>query len=1215
MIRSITRFSLQNPLVVAIVSLLLAVAGGLSTSQLKQELMPDISFPVLAVVTPYPGASPEEVARSVTEPLENALRGLDGVRTVNSTSLQNISEIELQLDMNANLAAVQQKAEQLLSQVQLPSGAETPKVEQFSFDSAPIVQFAVAATNTPGTDDPHLRRLVNQVIVPALQNVPGVSSVQTAAGLPDQVSIELNPARLAHYHLTADQVIQALQADNVTMPLGTVALSDRTRSVELQSRLASVDDLRNLRIPVPANAAAGLQGVGQSVRALGNAVGQVVQGLGQVQQAVGAVGQNVGLVEAQTQLLKQLQSIQEQLFGAQLALAREQAKPSNLQDPVAIARLQATIEGLQRGQANLESRWNALQPARGETSAASLAGQVAPSTSPQARQPGRPAVSGSAAALPAAAGAANRIPKPTEGTSARLTTIRLSDVATVRLAPPAGMAISRTNGQPSVYVGVAKTEDANTVDTAQAIQDELRKLQPQLPRGVQIIPLFDDSHVIRASILGMLREAVLGACFAALVILLFLRNLRTTLIAVVSIPLSLLTALLVLGRLHISLNIMTLGGLAVATGRVVDDSIVVIENIYRHWRSAASRSKTLVLTAAGEVGQAITSSTITTVAVFLPLGFVSGVVGRVFMPFAVTVIVALVSSLLVALTVVPVLSWLLVVRRPALDPVRPDAPAAAARPSRLHQAYRRALTWSLEHKAWVLAATGAALVASIAVLPLAGSTFIPESAEKYATISVTLPNGATRQQTDAKARQVEAVIRSFGHTVLLYDTMVGSDPGQLNMSGGISGQNAASIFLQLDPDTDVPRFVEDMRRKLRPIAGDAQLQVREVTFGGATGAFTVVVHGGSAADIRRAASAITRTLAGVPGLANVENNLTLTQPEVRVTPDSAKAAPYGLTNYQIANAVRMYLTGQNIGSVRLGGSSTDVVVSVQPSPAPVSLAAVRALPLQTPTGQTVPLSAVADVSMAKTPVSILHLNGEPYAKVSADFTTANTGRTSSEAMRRIQQLRLPAGVSIELTGDTQEQNESFSQLIEAILGSSGLVYLVMLVAFGEWSAPFAILFSMPAALIGAFFGTVIGRQPVSVSSLIGILMLMGIVVTNAIVLVDRVEQQRKRGLSVRDALLEAGTTRMRPILMTATATICALLPLAAGYAEGALISQGLAVVVIGGLVTSTALTLVIVPIVYELLHLRTHRRERTGLAPASGPLMTADSAHEQPGSG
>lgn len=1202
----LTRFSLKNPVVVAILVALVAVGGILSALGLKEELMPNIALPVIAVVTPYPGASPSEVASNVTTPLENALDGISGVKTVTSTSVENVSEISLELNMNADLNTVEQKVQQTVNQVILPQSALRPTVQKFSFDASPVVYFTVSGSQV---SEAQLRDTVNHTLIPALQGVAGVASVQASGAEPDVVSIQFDASKLRHYGLSMQQVVQDVQADDSSIPSGTATVGGIVHPVQVNGAFHSLRDIRNLQIPVPVNPAAGIASVGDQMKHIGSAVGQIGQSVSQLGQAVGALA-------AENQLISGIQSIQGQLFGAELALARQLAEPKSSQNPLQIAELQTEIQALQNAENSLQQKLKQVQSSL-PTSSAGIAGQATGT--------------GGANASTGVAATPSRSPS--------VSTVALSDLATVALKTPTDGAINRTNGEPSVLVSVTQTEDANTVDMANAVNQKLSELKASLPQGMHIQPFFDAAKMITASVNGMLREAVLGALFAILVILLFLRNWRTTLIAVVSIPLSLMMAILLLGRFHITLNIMTLGGLAVATGRVVDDSIVVIENIYRTWRRGFGLGQLLVLYGTREVGQAIASSTLTTMAVFVPLGLVTGVVGKIFLPFALTVVFSLISSLFVALTVVPLLAWLLVARRPApggdyawldgallregaLHPslpshgkgtgkgtgdsdgaawadtfdrtpaVEPASPESIAVLQPWQRAYRRGLAWCLDHKLWVLLLTAAAFVASILVLPLAGSTFIPESQDKYATVSVQMPIGTDRPETNAEAARVEQIILNDRPTVTRMNTQIGSDPSQASSGGGITGSNEADFFLELQSDTNVPQFVDKLRAQLRPVTGQAVIQVKELILGGASTGFGLVVTGSNAHDVTLAANRVTDRLKSLSGLANVESNVVERRPQLTVTPLAQKAAHYGLTTYQISSLVQQVLTNQKIGEATINGINYDLTASLKPTSAVDSVAALKSLPLATPTGQTVKLSDVADVKVEQVPASILHRDGQQYAEVTGDFSTKNTGRTTKEALQAVRQLHLPSDVQVQLSGDSQQQNQSFSQLIEAILVAVGMVYVVMLIAFGEWSAPFAILFSMPVALIGAFFGTVIGGQPVSVSSLIGILMLMGIVVTNAIVLVARVEQQRAIGQSTREALLEAGTTRLRPILMTAIATICALLPLAFGFAEGSLISQGLAVVVIGGLVTSTALTLVIVPVIYELLHFRRIRESR-----------------------
>lgn len=627
--------------------------------------------------------------------------------------------------------------------------------------------------------------------------------------------------------------------------------------------------------------------------------------------------------------------------------------------------------------------------------------------------------------------------------------------------------------------------------------------------------------------------------------------------------------------------------------------------------------------ATAEVGKAILSSSLATIAVFLPLALVSGVIGKIFAPFALTVVFSLICSLIVALTIVPLLAWMFVVRKPPRGKVAEwldaavadgadgilhpslidgasnegDDPSAARvpkwRPWQL--AYRGALDWCLNHKLWVILGTAVAFVASIAVLPIVGSTFMPNSTTQNATISITLPVGTPLNVTNSKAQQVEHILRKDQADIETLNTQVGGSSNALVAGPGQT--NTATLNIALKPKVDVNQFLDKVQKQTASLnQGNTQITVEGVAAGGDQTAFDIVVTGPNDGAIQSAATEISGRLKHINGLTNISNNLSQKQPQISIVPNRPAIAKYGLTAQMVGSVISEYVSQQNIGSVNLNGQAYDMEVALQHS-AIDTLSAIRSLPItMTPTGQTVDLGDVASVQTVQTPTSILHENGHSYVEITADYTSKNTNQTEKSAMQAIQSMHLPTGVQVQQSITNQQNAQDMSSLVEAIGAAVVIVYIVMLITFGEWSAPFAILFSMPVALIGAFFGSLIAKQPISVSSMIGILMLMGIVVTNAIVLVGRVEQQRSKGFTIREALLEAGTTRLRPILMTAIATVCALLPLAFGSSEGLLLSQGLAVVVIGGIVTSTILTLCIVPLMYELLHFRAIRRERRRLA-------------------
>jgi HAE1 family hydrophobic/amphiphilic exporter-1 len=1207
----LTKFSLRNPVAIVILVLLIGIGGLLSAFGLQEDLMPNMSVPIISIMTTYPGTSPSQVATDVTKPIEKALNGAQDVQTITSTSVANVSQIELQLNMNADLKSDIQNVEQIVNQVQLPSTAAKPNVRSFSFSNTPVLTFTVASNKLSGEE---LKNVVNNTVVPSLQGVAGVATVSAAGADADNVVIQFDPAKLSQYNLSLQQVLQELQSDNSSVPLGTATADGKVQPVQLNSTFKSLADIQNLQISIPANQSANMQKalgnslsqMGQSIGQVAQSVGQVAQGVGQLGQSVGQLGQGEGLLQAENQMLTSLQQIQGQIFGAELSLNQQMAMPKESQDPQTIAKLQGQISALENAQSQLQQQLKQIQ------SKMSAAAGASSQTGGTANSMNKPAAKPS---LELKQPAASSDPASSQPTT--LDTIPLSDIATVSMQPPAGSSINRTNGQQSMLVTVTKNEDANTVTVVKSINDQFKTLKKQLPNGVKIVPLFDSSQMITDSVNGMVREAVLGAVFAVLVILLFLRNLLTTVVAVVSIPISILTAIILLARYGVTLNIMTLGGLAVATGRVVDDSIVVIENIYRTWRNGLGFGKNLVLYATKEVGNAILSSTLATIAVFLPLAMVGGMVGKIFFPFALTVVCSLASSLIVALTIVPILAWLFVVRKPVknlaydwLDAndhpngtIHPEmemgenanrqSPFVAAtleqRP--WQKRYQSILSWCLNHKGWVIFGTVIAFAASLMVLPFVGSTFIPNSMQQSATISIAMPAGTTLDVTDAKAKQVEQTLKQDSSQISRINTSVGGG-GTGMRGGGTQATNTASLNIALNSTANVNTFLAKVRKQTEKLATDGTtIQVKGQMTGGGGTSFDTVVNGSNEDSISKAATQITNRLQHFSGLANVKSNLAETQPEISVVPNMESAAKYGLTAQQIAGAVRNYLSQQNIGTVNINGQTYNMNVVLNSSTALNNLAAIQGLPINTSTGQTVTVGDVANVSSVQTPTSVLHQDGDSYAEITGDYTTQNTGKTLKSALKAVDELKLPSGVQVGQSSSVMQQNQSFTQLIEAILVAVGAVYIVMLVLFGGWAAPFAILFSMPVALIGAFFGTFIAHQPLSVSSLIGILMLMGIVVTNAIVLIQRVEQQRALGMSVREALLEAGTTRLRPILMTAIATICALLPLAFGASEGVLISQGLAVVVIGGLFTSTILTLCIVPLVYELIHLRTHHKE------------------------
>lgn len=748
-------------------------------------------------------------------------------------------------------------------------------------------------------------------------------------------------------------------------------------------------------------------------------------------------------------------------------------------------------------------------------------------------------------------------------------TVALSELATIE---DKGIeeSISRSNGERSIGVQVTKTQDANTVDVVNAVKEVLNDFEAENDTANVSITL-DQGQPIEESVETMLSKALLGGLFAILIILVFLRNFRSTIIAVISIPLSLLMALIVLKQLDITLNIMTLGAMTVAIGRVVDDSIVVIENIYRRLTRSNEplRGKELIIAATKEVFIPIASSTIVTIAVFLPLGFVTGFVGELFLPFALTVVFALLASLLVAITVVPMMADSFFKNR---DKLKPEEG-----PGKLAEWYRGVLNWSLNHKLVVFGLATALLIGSFALVPAIGVNFLNQDSEKTLFVTFDPEPGQTLEDSIAAAEVAEEYfMEEQPNATDVQFTVGGENP--LN-----PGNNKQGIFIvQYDPDTEDFADVKlaDIE-KLNELASNGEWKEQDFSGGGATSGVTYNVYANSLEDLEAIVPTFIETIEEETDyVRQATSDLRESYVQYTFNVDQQAAAEAGVSAGQIAQVISQFQAPESpLTSVTVDDKQLDVVIPNEQVTYD-SVDDLQAQEITTPFGPR-PISDFIEIEEGTTPDTLVERDGKLLAQVSVELSTDKATEASAAIEERVSDIELPSGVSYDVGGVTEQIQESFTQLGLAMLAAIAIVYLVLVITFGGALTPFVVLFSLPYAIIGGLVALLITGETISVSALIGALMLIGIVVTNAIVLIDRVIHKEEAGLSTREALLEAAGTRLRPILMTALATIGALAPLALGLEGGALISKGLGVTVIGGLTSSTLLTLLIVPIVYE----------------------------------
>ncbi|MCJ1695551.1 efflux RND transporter permease subunit [Rathayibacter caricis] len=1065
--------SMKNRALIALVTVVVAVFGGVALTGLKQELAPSISFPQLAVVSSYPGAAPEVVNDDVSTPIETAIQGVPGLETTSATSSTNSSLISASFTYGTDLATAEQKILQAINRIRstLPEGVD-PQVVTGSFDDLPVLQLAVSSDG----DAEALASDLRESVIPDLEEVDGVREVALVGETAQRVTITPDDAQLAAAGVTANDIRTALQQNGVLIAGGEITQDGSTFSVQSGQKLGSTDDIAALPL-LPSSAGA------------------------------------------------------------------------------------------------------------------------------------------SAGAFPAAPTAA----LPTIGS-----------VAAVAVTEAPVTSISRVNGQPALTLSITKLPAANTVDVSTGVTALLPDLEASLGDGATFTSVFDQAPYIQESIAALAQEGALGLVFAVLVILVFLLSVRSTLVTAISIPTSVLITFIGLQTAGYTLNILTLGALTIAIGRVVDDSIVVIENIKRHLDAGEERAGTIAR-AVREVAGAITASTITTVAVFLPISFVGGTTGELFRPFALTVTIALLASLVVALTIVPVLAyWFLrpskrpgvrEAARAALDEERtaageiPVAPAPAREPlpespphghrsahaaprpaSALQRVYGPIIAWTLKHSVVTVLLSLLVLVGTGALYPLMKTNFLGASGQNTFTVTQTVPVGQSLDAQDVTAQASSTAILDVDgvETVQL---SIGSSGGGLQSAFGGGGGSSISYSVTTDESADQEVVQSEVRDALGEVADPDDISVSAASGFGASSDIEVDLTTASQSDLQSANDALLEALRGTDGISQAESNLSSSLPYIAVRVDRAAAAQAGLSEVAVGTIVSQALQPSQAGTVVIEDRTLSIYLAdAQP---PATIDELSALEIPTLTGP-VALTTLAAVEQTNGPASITTERGQRTATITVtpegdDLASANVAVQSA-----IDGTDLPAGVSAELGGVTADQTDAFSQLGIALLVAILIVYVVMVATFRSLLQPLLLLVSVPFAATGAILLQVVTGVPLGVPSLIGVLMLIGIVVTNAIVLVDLVNQYRERGMPVREALLHGTERRLRPILMTALATIFALLPMALGITgHGGFISQPLAIVVIGGLVSSTVLTLVVLPVIYNLVEGYRERRRAARAGKAS----------------
>lgn len=777
------------------------------------------------------------------------------------------------------------------------------------------------------------------------------------------------------------------------------------------------------------------------------------------------------------------------------------------------------------------------------------------------------------------------------------TRVRLKDLGEIVDTYRDKEQVSRMNGREAIGISINKETDANTVKVSREVRKVLAQLKQELPGDISLETVFDQAEYIEFSLRNMTENMITGAILAMLILLVFLRNIPTTMIVALSMPVSVVATFTLVYFSGITLNLMSLGGLALGLGMLVDNSIVVLENIFRH-RTEGEPALEAAVNGANEVGNAITASTLTNIAVFFPIVFIEGIASQLFRELALTITFSLLASLLVALTIVPMFSSRMM-KITALDMNGGESPGGSksrwgrilvawARGLRkVDEGYQKLLAACLRRRRRVVLVVTLVLVASLLLVPVIGAEFIPAMDQGYATVTIAMPYGSRLEATEAMTAKIEEIISSIPEVDLIY-TAVGGDTTGMSMSVGGTAENA-TIAITLKPlkerERSTDEVVDEIWARIKDIPG-AEISVLNVdatsmmSFGAAP--IQVEIEGDDLELLTEIAAQVKALIETVPGTREVEIGSEEARPELAVVVDRAKAAQYGLSQAQIVATVQTAMQGQTVTRYRETGEEIDVKI-ILPRKLRENIADLRSIELLTPTGLKVPLGEVAELRIEQGLTDINRRDQTRYIAVTSQIS----GRDLNSVMNDInilleEQLQLPDGYSVHMAGYAEEMVNAFSSLTLALLLAIALVYMIMAAQFESFLHPFVIMFSVPLAVVGVILGLLLTGSTLNVISFIGIIMLSGIVVNNAIVLVDYVNILRKRGMDRDEAIILGGRTRLRPILMTSLTTILGMLPMMFETGEGAEASVPLASAIVGGLTTSTLLTLVLVPVVYSI---------------------------------
>ena len=1202
----LSRFSVKKPYIVTVAVIIILILGGVSLTKMKTDLLPDMDLPYLAVITTDPGASAEKVESEVTDVLEGSLSKVSGVSSVQSQSADNYSMIFLEFEDGSDMDSAMVKASSAVNEVssQLPETAGSPNYMEISMDMMATLYVAASYDDHDIFDT---TSLVKDKAVPELERIDGVADVSTVGAAEKSVEVRLSDSKIEDINnkLLASVNSQLYDAKK-SIDEGEAKLAEAES--QLNSQKETLEQKQQETSDQLGQASSGLtlaiSGKTSEITSLQAEIGalKAVDPSGanpQIQAQIGQLAQKAQMVTGELEAYqKQLAEVQSGSITAATQFGSASAQLASAQQAIDSNKQQLTDARSQYE----SSREEALSKANVDAlvDKETLAGII------KAQDFSMPAGyldSGSDDQWLLRVG--DNISSISDLRSLLLADIdgvgeiRLADVADITEVDNVGDQYMRINAKDGVLLSVFKNSTASTSEVSADTRAALTKIEQANP-GLHLTVVSDQGSFIALYINSILRSLLLGALLAVVVLIVFLRDWRPTLIMAFSIPFSVLCALVVMYFSGISLNIMSLGGISIAIGMLVDNSIVVLENIYR-LRSRGIPPARAAVQGAKQISGAVIASTLTTICVFLPIVFTTGMVNQLMLPFALTIAYVLTASLLIALTMVPAASSFL---------FKNYIPRRNNWFEALQTKYAHSLAFFLRHKALPLVVSVVLLVVAVIGVVNMGITMIPTMTSKTATVTVTMPEDTDKETAYATADKVmdEAMGIDGVEFVGAMDgtsstSMVASDISSSSSSDKF--HQVFTFYVQTDSSVATEGQVLSILDQLQQRTSGLNCEVitdasSSEAMSSMTGSgLSLRIQGPDQDELVRISEDVMGIVGQVEGYTEIENGMEDAATELHLVVDRDKLTKDGYTVAQLYSDLAKKLSeSADAPSMTLDGSKMNVSVVDKTNPVTADNLLDTDIEItnqQTGDTTTHKLREFATVEQGVASPTMIHVNSTRAITVTADVEDGcNNALLARDLQTKLKDYQLPEGYTIQTSGELENINTMLSQMMLLLILGFVLIYLVMVAQFQSLLSPFIVILTVPLAFTGGLFGLVAAGEQLSMLSLLGFAVLMGTVVNNGIVFVDYVNQLRRGGLSKHDALVAAGRTRMRPIMMTAITTIFAMLPMVFSDAVGSSMQRGMAVVVVGGLLYATFMTLYVVPVMYDILYRRVPREVDLG---------------------